>query len=606
MRISVKKILYRILKTVVLVELAWLGVGNLLLNTELGPKIVSLKPEKFTMDWDSGWTPYPAKVSVKNVTMDIRTWSTDSKVFAGTASATINLFTLLTKRITINNLITDGLTIEVLREKPDGDRPPPRKPYPGFIIDIRNATVHSVDSFRFNEFSVTGGQVDVTGSVSMQIRGDKVIENVMANWEDAEVQIKDHRFSDTVNVAFRGGMSAFNPRVHKGREMLEKLSAQVVIDGNIGTLTPIKYLFPDVVWISEIDGHGHVRLDSFISEGKLQQGSIIDIEADALDLYFLGFHATGSGKIDARVDGAGNSRVGQTELMFDDFEIRRSSTKKPLIIGKGLNLSARAPNLGTTRHVSDLEVELQVPESHFPDISVIDNFLPQSTGVRIDHGSATISGNLKAVGPKQIANGEMHLIGENISGAFQSTEFEMDFSVDSKLSGERLEDLTIDLSGTEVSLHNGVFHNEQVEVEDNWWMNVSLEKGEIILEEPVKIEAAINMEMKDTRAILALISNMNEWISRFDGFLTVNGLTGSANVESSAKNIRIRDLNVQGDRLDLKAELDATETARDGIIWGKLGIASLGLETIAGETRWKLVNSRKWFDESKASNWSDE
>ena len=53
----------RIIITLVLLELIYLVVFNILLNTTYVQKQVNnMEPEKFQLQWESAWTPYPTRV----------------------------------------------------------------------------------------------------------------------------------------------------------------------------------------------------------------------------------------------------------------------------------------------------------------------------------------------------------------------------------------------------------------------------------------------------------------------------------------------------------------------------------------------------------------
>jgi hypothetical protein len=600
---ALKRIVLKLIKILIGIELAWLVIGNVMLNTGIGPWVASIKPDKFTMDWDSGWTPYPAKLSVNNVTMKIHTWSTDVELKTDTAEAQIRLSALFEKRLLIDNLVVGKSTIAIYREVPEGEKPAPAKPYPGLTIEIRNAEVASVEEFIFNKLSVSGGETHASGSASMQIRGDKIIENVDVSWTGANLQIADKKFTETLNASFKGGMEAFNPRIDKGLALIEKLSGQITLNGRVGTLSPLKLFFLDADWVEKIDGEGNVAIDALISQGKLQQGTVVDIDAEGLEVDFLGFKASGSGRVDGRVDGVGNSRIGQLNILFDSFELGRKGMEVPLVQGKGLSLKTQAPNMGLTDSISDLEITLDVPDSHFPDIAVLQEYLPPALGVAITDGSASLQGSLKVAGPDKLATGSLTAKGNDIAGSFRSTGFKMDFSLDSEVSGEKLDDFVMSLSGTKFRLFNGIFDNEDVEVDKRWWMEIDVPTGTINLAEPVAIEADVDLAMKDTRAVIALFSEISEWISRFDGLLTVNDVVGHASVQASEKQLRVRDLTIQGDRLDMVAELDANDGENNAIVWGKLGILSVGFERIGEETDWKLINGREWFDENKQESW---
>jgi hypothetical protein len=600
---AMKRIALKLTKILIGIELVWLVIGNVMLNTSIGPWFASIKPDKFSMDWDSGWTPYPAKLSVNNLTIKIHTWSTDVELKTDSAEAQIQLMALLDKKLLIENLVAGKSTVAIYRDVPEGEKPAPTKPYPGLTIEIRNAGVKSIEELIFNRLTVSGGETQASGSASMQIRGDKIIEDADVSWTGANLQIDNKKFTETLNASFKGGMEAFNPRIDKGLALMSKLSGQMTLNGRVGTLSPLKLFFMNADWVEKIDGEGNVAIDALISQGKLQQGTVIDINAEDLEIDFLGFRSSGSGRVEGRVDGVGNSRVGQMNILFDSFELGRKGMKVPLVRGEGLSLKTQAPNMGLTDSISDLQITLDVPDSHFPDITVLQEYLPPTLGVTITDGSASLQGGLTVAGPDKLATGSLTAKGSDIAGSFRSTGFKMDFSLDSEVSGEKLDDFIMGLSGTKFRLFNGVFDSEDVEVDERWWMEIDVPTGTIDLAKPLAIEADVDLAMKDTRAVIALFSEISDWISRFDGLLTVNDVVGHANIQASEKQLRVRNLEIQGDRLDMVAELDANDGQNNAIVWGKLGIFSVGFERIGEETDWKLINGRKWFDEKKQESW---
>jgi len=586
-------------KIIIGVEVFWLVVGNLLLNTPAGPWLASIKQEKFAMDWSSGWTPYPARVSLSDITVRITTWSTETRISADQASATVRILPLLGKKLIIDNLEGGTASVNIQRDKPEGERPSPTKPYPGLTIQFRDATVAAVDELVFNRLKVSGGKTRAVGSASMTIRGDKVIENVEAEWLDAAIAFEDKDFTDTVNLVFSGSMGAFNPRQQTGLEMMSKLTADAKISGHVGTLRPLKVFFAGTPWVKTIDGEGNLNLDLGIVEGNLSAGSKIDIDANRLFAEFLGYEATGSGTVTGTVSEEGDLRLGDFELLFDEFAMKRLNTENTLVSGTGLSLVTRTSDLGDLRQLEDLVVVLDIPNSEYPDITVLDNHLPPTLGVDITSGSATLEGRLEARRSTNDASGYVIIEGNGLSGKFRNTAFSMDMNLESRLSGTRLDDLVISLEGTELRLFNGTFDSEEVEVEDKWWMTFAVPQGEADLSKPFDFSADVEMDMKDTRAIIALFSEINEWIGRFDGFLTVNDVKGSAKLIGAEKSLTVSDLEVEGDRLHLKADVHAEEGKEHALVWGKLGVFKAGLERSDGKNDWKLVNSEEWFGERK-------
>ena len=80
---------------------------------------------------------------------------------------------------------------------------------------------------------------------------------------------------------------------------------------------------------------------------------------------------------------------------------------------------------------------------------------------------------------------------------------------------------------------------------------------------------------------------------------------GNALLGIEGPRVSLRDLALTGDRLKVLGELELAHGEEEGILWGKLGAFSLGVERSGEENDLKLVNSRAWYDEQYAARWAD-
>ena len=600
-----KKILVRTIKTLVGIEITWLLLANLFLNTGLGTWAANIKAEKFSMDWDSAWSLYPAHVNASGLTINIHTWTMDVVLRTDSASARVRILPLLGKRVVIDNLKAGTVGVVLVRQVPEGERPAPAKTSPGTLFELRNMEIDSIDQFMFNQLVVSGGKASATGSASFQIRGETGISDIDASWQSANIMFDETELAESLSVNFQGDMAPFFPKKDKGLALLEKLSGEIDIRGFSGSLVPLKLLFPGTKWIERIDGQGEVDINIELESGRLQPGSVIDVAASGLELDFLGFRATGSGQVDAVVSETEGARSSVIDLVFDQFGLQRKGDEDPLVTGKGLSLTARTPELGLVEGLSETELVLEIPNSEIPDVSFLASRLPEAMAVSIDRGKAVLNGQLKVSGKDKEATGKFQLLGHKLGGKFRNMDYEMDLELNSHVSGQQLDDFRVELNGTEFKLFNGVFDNEAVEVDKAWWMTVAVPAGAANLAQPLELEADVDLSMKDTRAIIAMFAEVKEWIRHFDGILTVNDVSGSAKLIAADQKLSVRDLSVNGDKLEFMAQVEMEHGQNNSIFWGKLGILSFGLERINEQTDWKMINGQEWYQQQKAENWSN-
>jgi hypothetical protein len=602
-----KNIVVRILQILIGIEIVWLILGNLFLSTNLGAWAVNIKPEKFTMSWESAWTPYPARIYVKDLTLNIHTRTTDIQLKSDIANANIRFLPLLKKHLVIDQVRAGNVITKLTKTTPPEDYPVSTKTSAGFTFELRDMQIEEINELSLNQLKIIGGKSHASGTIKIQIRGEVELTDIDADWKNAKIQLDDNHLAESLSIKLIGGVEPFLPKKDKGVALMKKISAIIDVDGTVGSLKPLIYFFQDYDWIERIDGKGVVEAHLELVQGELKLGSKFNVSADGLELDFLGFNAQGSGQVNGEVIDSNNNLSSVLKLVFDNFALSRQGELNPLAVGEGLSLIAKSHNMGLVESLNNrnLELILDIPSSEVPDISFLASSLPDALGISLFEGGASLRGNMKVSGIEKTAEGNFELQGENLKGKFRDMNFEMDMELSSKVSGKQLDDFKVELNGTEFKLLNGIFDNDTVEVDKKWWMTVSIPEGQATLAQPFNLAADIDMSMKDTRAIIAMFAEMKDWIRHFDGILTVNDVTGSAEILAGNQRASIRNLQLDGDRLEVMAELELGEESNAGILWGKLGIISAGVETINEERDWKFINGRDWFEQRKVENWSD-
>ncbi len=602
--ISLLKILTKIF---IGIELSWLILANLVLSTETGAQWINFKPDKFSIQWERAWTFYPAHLHATGLTINIHTWTSDTEITVDHGEGDIRILPLLGKSLLIDNISIDSATASVNYQQQSIPRPN-NKPPSGFSLELRNLHVKDFEQMVWNQTKIYGGEAHTYGSIQIKFRDYAQISGVEAVWKDAIISLNDDILGESLTLRFNGGLERFNPRVEKGLELLKKLSGKLVIKGTTASLLPLKLLFPNYQWIEKIDGQGIVDATVVTENGNLLPGTKIDVIATDLELKFLGFRASGSGKVHTKVEGTTDGTKTEINLAFNNYKLHRIGKAQPLLIGRGLTLAANAAEIGLNNDIEELKkfsLILDIPDSEVPDIAFLGKGLPDALGLSIHQGQAFFDGKLEVSGAEEFAQGEFSLTGKNLKGQFRNMNFAMDMALDSRLSGKDLDNSTIELAGTEFRLYNGVFENQSVAVDDAWWMTIAVPDGRVNFTEPMNVDADINLSMKDTRAIIALFSEIKDWLKHFDKFLTVNDVHGSAELSAADQHVSIGDLNLEGDRLQFMAELDLKESISNGIAWGKLGVLSLGVERIDNESNWKFINGRRWFERKRTEYRAD-
>ena len=595
----------RLVVLVVVVELAWVVLGNLLLDTGLAERLINRRPEKLSIHWERARTWYPARVHARGLVYEQHTGTMDIEVRASKVAASLRILPLLALRGVLDDVDVRDLAVVVVREVPGGPEPAPERAEPGLRMAVEDVEIHGVERVSYNDITIAGGEVSIRGSAAVQIRGPLELRDTIANWRNARITVGEETVADAISLGFRGEVTPFHPGLDSGPALLEKISGAVDIHGDSRDLRPLHLLLQGVEWIERLDGAGNVAVHMILDDGTLQPGTDVEVVASALELWFLGFAAEGSGRVSADASESGGDRRGQLHVVFEGFGISRQGAPEPLARGSGLTFSASSRDLGFGADRTGLDVVLDLPDSEFSDVAALANALPPGLGVEVLGGRAKLSGHLEVQGRDAEAKGIFEIDGTDLAGRFRDMTFAMDLAFAAQISGRDLDAFDIELAGTEVRLFNGAFDSEETEVDDGWWMTMAIPEGLTNLTPPVTVDAELDLSMRDSRAILAAFAEVNRWIHHFERFLTVRDVEGNASLGIEGPRVSLRDLALTGDRLEVLGELELAHGEEEGILWGKLGAFSLGVERSGEENDLKLVNSRAWYDEQYAARWAD-
>ncbi len=615
-RVLLRKGFRLFLLALLCLEVVYLIAANVFLNTDLGPRTVNRKPEKWSLTWEGGWSVIPGHMHLDGLVFDQHGRRQDSNVEARKISFDIGLLPLVSRRFAADDVAIEGLAMAIDRRteeaaatlEPAAAGPPPPAKRPGWRIELSGIAVDGIESFRLDGFEASGGQSRFTGDFESQVRGDMTLRRAVLRWSDATLSMYDAVIAEPLELRFDGGFSPFDPRQEKGFAVLDHLSGRVGIEGTVSRLSILQRFFAGAKWIEALNGYGRLTADLVLDDGALQPGSELIADADGLRLDFLGYATEGSGRIHGTVsDDSGEQGTGgpvRMEVAFDDFTVRRKPSNDPHVKGDDFRLVATTSDPDLRYGLSDLDVIIDMPRAEVPDLAVYGAYLPSDVGLAVESGSGVARLHLEASAVEETVVGHLEVAADKVAGRFQDLGFEAGLDVRTRISGGDLDDFRLDIEGTRLELKDGVFRDDRNTREEGWWMTVDVPTGTAHLGgETPWLEADVELAMRDTRVIIALFAELKSWLQRFEKILTVKDVTGSGSLVMQGQQLYLRNLEIEGRKLKGRAELALGEEQRRGILYVRFHGLTVGLERTGDERDWKLTGVKKWFDRRVAESW---
>ncbi|MEM7581837.1 MAG: hypothetical protein AAF560_00530, partial [Acidobacteriota bacterium] len=607
----------RLLRRLVLLGLGlwalYIVAINVFLNTSLAPKVINRKPEKWQMGFAGGWSIIPGRVHLSDVNFDLRARRQDYRFTVQRIFANIAVLKLPGRRLVTQQLDLSGLDVAItLRPASAPQPPPPTRRTPGWRIELRGVRVDDIERFALQDIGLSGGSGRLTTDFRLQVRGEMEVDNARLEWTDMVLSKAGEVVAEPVRIDFEGGLSALNPKLVRGTAVLDYLNGQLEFSGDVERLSIFSRFFSNVKWIQTLDGSGSLDTNLAIADGRIIAGSELDVTAEDLRLDVLGYAAEGSGRVigtvteppaasaegsseestdadssstaatssDASTDPVGpDDRLARMEVVFDDFAVRRKPAVDPYVHGTGLRLIATSRDPNLRDGMSDLDFVLDMPEAEVPNMAVYGSYLPPHLDFSIDSGVGALRLHLEGSAIRQHAQGELVLTADQVKGRFRDLEFEGALETDTKITGSDLDSFNLGIVGTRLAVKEVTLNDGRNTAETGWWMTLDVPDGTLEMGEPSRVQAEVDILMKDTRAIMALFGEVKPWIDRFERILTVKEVRAEASVAMEPQTLSLRHLSLEARRLRGRAELElGEERPRRGILYVRLNGFAVGLE----------------------------
>jgi hypothetical protein len=633
---NVPRVLKGLLGGLLLFEVVYVAAGIFLVQSGRVERWINNKPERRTITFDSAWSFVPGVAHVSGARVVHQGRGNQLEVVVDRARGFVNPLELLGKRVHILGLEARGVEfrfrkrprvmaevaervrfappIEGIEFEPyDGptreeeeaaraakrkaEGKPPKKEGEGWTVVFTGSRVRDVRDVWIDAIRIRGSG-RVAASVTVGPGRDKQVSIWSADirYPNAQLALAGHPVAEDLALRVEGAMEPFLTKSEKGKVLLKKISAEVELEGR-STGGLLNRYFSKAGWLEFQAEPRRVTARLDVEQGRILAGSHLELAEGPLGAEFAGFIVQGQGG--ARLEtlpGDGEVALADVAVTYADYGMRRLAEGDSIMEGTGLRIEARSPADLMLMPPEDFEGQLELGEAHFPDLTFVNELLPQGAAVEVRSGRGSVSGGVE-IEESATVHGSVSIRTEELIVETAGVENAGAVDVTIEVPGGNLNELAFDVDRTRVELHDFAFTSAGREEDlPDWQGRLEVTRGTLDLgERPPAVDAELELVLSDTRPLVAFLSKDKPLKGWQENLLMIEEVTGEGVATMTAGTARIRHFGVRGEKLDVRMRASIGPEGIFGKALARYGILKAGIGIEGNERDLKILRPGTWY-----------
>ncbi|MFW2437982.1 MAG: hypothetical protein ACN4GR_01270 [Arenicellales bacterium] len=385
----------------------------------------------------------------------------------------------------------------------------------------------------------------------------------------------------------------------KGHEILPMLdsdSEQLKVHGVISDLRWLSVLMKNKFNLA-IRGAGDITADLVLDSGWPAPGTELNIKPQKLIVEVLDYVATGSGKGHLRlaVEKGGESPDVSLDIKMINASFKSKGDEQAFVENTDVLLQATGRNMSYDGAGKDVDLHLQIPSAQVKDLSVYNSYLPPDSPVQIVDGQAELTADVLL--KPESAEGFVKLVSTGMHAVADKQALEADMNVDIRLVGGVPQNMDFDIAGSTLVINNvKVTGNEKGFSDDNWGIQLALNKARAVWRKPVKLDLEADLEMTDSRPFVAMMANKKGKEGWLGKAMTIDDVNGKVNMHMKDQTIVIPYAFAGSEKIDVGAKGIITLDRNDGVLYARFKKLHGLLKISNGKRNLDILKAREKFD----------
>jgi hypothetical protein len=463
-------------------------------------------------------------------------------------------------------------------------------------IAFTGAKIHDVREVWIDGIKITGSG-RVAASVAIGPGSDREISIWSADvrYPGAELEIGGTAVSKDLALRVEGSMAPFFTKQTKGKALMALISAELELEG-ISSGQILNAYFGKAGWLEFESEPRPMTASLDVRHGKIMAGSHIRLAEGQLGAEFAGFIAEGqaSARLEA-VPGDGDVAIADVRVAFSDYGMRRQAEGESVMQGADLVIEARSPADLMQMPPEDFEGRLGLGTAEFPDLTFMNDMLPQGGGLQVKSGRGSVDGGFE-IDESSAAHGQVKIVTEDLIVAAGGVDTAGGVEVTIEVPDGSMKELTFGIDHTRIELHDFDFESAGA-VQDlpPWQGRFEVTEGDLDLGSEAGVEATLELTFSDTRPLVAFLAKDKPMKGWQENLLMISEVTGEGVARVSSGATTIRHFGVRGEKLDVRLRASMGPDGIFGKALAKYGVLKAGIGITGDDRDLKILRPGTWY-----------
>jgi len=383
-------------------------------------------------------------------------------------------------------------------------------------------------------------------------------------------------------------------REHGLKAVLASAEADLDSRLEVSDLGWINLLFKNRFGLA-ISGSGAIDSDLRVRDGWLSKGTRLSAQPEGLGIRVLDYSARGRGHVSLEVLKGGERPDIRVDADLGGAWLKRLGEESSIVQDVKLEVSAVATSIGLDRGGSVARLDLRIPSARVTDMSVYNQYLPAKVPLELLSGEASLTADVHL--EPESAGGFVRMKTEGLRSRLDEQEVSGRLALDIQLRGGVPAEMDFDISGSSLLLDGFQVSGEQKRFDAaGWQARFDLSKARAVWKKPARLDLEAEIEMVDSRPIVAMFANQRGKEGWLDKILTVGNVKGHGDMQIDNGRALVPYAMVGSDKIDVGFKGLAVPGRREGIFYARFRKLDGILKVKDGERNFDLLGAKRTFD----------